>query len=91
MLAGADVAAAATNPSDFDLSFGLVGLVTTPFNLFSSSYGALSIQPDGKIIAGAPFSSGVPPYASLARLGADGTLDTNFQPGLMQVVLPAPK
>ncbi|HTZ20633.1 MAG TPA: delta-60 repeat domain-containing protein, partial [Opitutaceae bacterium] len=47
---------------------------------------ALTLQTDGKIIVGAPFSSGVPAYASLARLNTNGTLDTAFQPGLLGAI-----
>jgi uncharacterized delta-60 repeat protein len=47
---------------------------------------ALTLQADGKILVGAPFTSGVPTYASLARLNSNGTLDTTFQPGLLGAI-----
>ncbi len=48
-----------------------------------SAVTALTLQGDGKIIVGAPFSSGATANASLARLNADGSLDPTFQPGLL--------
>lgn len=43
---------------------------------YSPNINAIVIQPDGKIIVGGSFSN--PPHERIARLNADGTLDTVF-------------
>lgn len=73
------------------LSLALVLWVSPVFSQGESSFGsgegvngevlALAIQPDGKVIIGGAFSAvnGVP-RQNLARLNADGSLDTSFIP-----------
>ncbi|HEX8248916.1 MAG TPA: carboxypeptidase regulatory-like domain-containing protein [Pyrinomonadaceae bacterium] len=58
------------------LNLSLIGDVTTPPAVW-----AIAVQPDGKILIGGDFTSvlGVP-RKGIARLNADGTLDTNFNP-----------
>ncbi|MBX3102988.1 MAG: hypothetical protein KF690_10805 [Bacteroidetes bacterium] len=47
---------------------------------------ALALQPDGKILVGGGFTKlGEIPCPSLARLHADGTLDTAFRPALTSI------
>src|SRR6266536_1647817 len=53
---------------------------------------ALAVQPDGKIIVGGTFSSlggggtGTTTRKRIGRLNSDGTLDTNFNPGAIDIV-----
>ncbi len=66
------------------------GTLDTSFNpgtAIQDSYGgvdAIALQPDGKILIGGAFSAfdGVP-RPNLARLNADGTLDTTFVPAAL--------
>jgi uncharacterized delta-60 repeat protein len=63
-----------------DTTFGAAGSVTTPFGPWRDRVFALSLQPDGKIVAGGDTESaehGRSAYA-LARYNRDGSLDTNF-------------
>jgi uncharacterized delta-60 repeat protein len=61
------------------------GLLDTAFNPGTGANGtvyAIALQPDGKIVIGGAFTTvqGVA-RAGVARLEADGTLDTGFDPG----------
>ncbi|MFZ1331193.1 MAG: delta-60 repeat domain-containing protein, partial [Flavobacteriales bacterium] len=61
------------------------GTIDPSFNAFSGSSGAikaLAVQPDGKVLIGGYFNTvqGVG-RKSIARLNADGSLDTSFNPG----------
>jgi uncharacterized delta-60 repeat protein len=66
---------------DLDPTFGEGGIALIDFNKsFDWAY-AMALQPDGKIvIAGVSDGSGSKDFA-LARLGPNGTLDTNFGRG----------
>jgi uncharacterized delta-60 repeat protein len=73
-----------------DASFGSGGVVTA---LTGQSFGdgyAVAIQPDGKIVAAgsatAAGSGGVAPRAAVLRLNADGSLDTSFGAGGIDVL-----
>ncbi|HYY56460.1 MAG TPA: hypothetical protein VE842_03955, partial [Pyrinomonadaceae bacterium] len=72
-----------TSPADYhfapgtqDTTFGEAGLG------FRGDVWALALQPDGKVIVGGNFSkyNGID-IISIARLNADGTLDTTFNQG----------
>jgi uncharacterized delta-60 repeat protein len=65
-------------PGDVDLSFD-AGAITTQFA--PTFVNAIAVQPDGKILVGGFFDSvnGVA-RQGLARLNADGSLDTGFVP-----------
>ena len=72
-----------------DHSFGSGGVV----NLLSSTYGdgyAVAIQPDGKIVAtgaaDAAGSGGTFPRVAVARLSSNGSLDTSFGSGGIDVL-----
>jgi uncharacterized delta-60 repeat protein len=58
------------------------GQLDTNFNLTlrpNQAVRAVAVQPDGKILAGGPFTSvGGRPYRHLVRYNLDGSLDTNF-------------
>jgi uncharacterized delta-60 repeat protein len=65
-----------------DTSFNAI---TGPTDVYSFGYGyvqAIALQPDGKVLIGGPFDyvNGVS-RTNIARLNADGTLDTSFDPG----------
>jgi uncharacterized delta-60 repeat protein len=68
-------------PGDLDSSFGIGGKVTTGFSGFGDQANAMTIQPDGKIIAAGSTrtnnTDGNTDFA-LARYNPDGTLDTTF-------------
>jgi uncharacterized delta-60 repeat protein len=61
------------------------GAPDTAFNPGSGADGqvrALAVQPDGKILIGGDFAAvNGTPRTRIARLNADGTLDTTFNPG----------
>lgn len=64
-----------------DATFGLGGIVTTAFGTEDSEIKAVTVQPDGKIVAvgsvaNSPFSESS--SFALARYNADGNLDTSF-------------
>ncbi len=65
-------------PGDVDLSFN-AGVITSQF--FQDRLTAIAVQPDGKILIGGLFNivAGVP-RNGLARLNADGSVDTGFVP-----------
>ncbi|MCC3158975.1 T9SS type A sorting domain-containing protein [Hymenobacter sp. 15J16-1T3B] len=68
-----------------DASFTALTL-TNPSGSNSSTYRtyALALQPDGKILLGGAFGAvGGTPRANLARLNADGTIDTGFTPAAL--------
>ena len=53
-----------------------------PGRLISGTVNTVAVQPDGKVLVGGPFA----PYngglhSNLARLNADGSLDSSFDPG----------
>jgi uncharacterized delta-60 repeat protein/gliding motility-associated-like protein len=62
------------------------GTLDTSFNLGTGANNnvlAIAIQPDGKIIIGGSFTSfNSTERNRIARLNADGTLDTSFNPGI---------
>ncbi len=75
-----------------DITFGAGGKVTTAFGPWRDRVFALSLQPDGKIVAGGDTESGE--YSgsafALARYNRDGSLDTSFgMGGKVRTDLPA--
>jgi uncharacterized delta-60 repeat protein len=75
-----------------DTTFGAGGKVTTAFGLWRDRVFALSLQPDGKIVAGGDTELGE--YSgsafALARYNRDGALDTSFgMGGKVRTDLPA--
>lgn len=68
---------------------GSVDTSFAPGTGFNSLVESSAIQPDGKIVVGGAFSSfnGVP-RRSIARLNADGSLDTSFSPDPSQSGIP---
>ena len=63
-----------------DASFANLNIVTVTSDPSISGLTKIAVQPDGKIIIIGSFSSvGGQPRLGIARLNADGTLDTNFQ------------
>ncbi len=65
-----------------DLSFGTDGVALVDFNAFDSGHG-LALQPDGRILLGinALIDDGASAESAVARLNANGTLDTSFGVG----------
>ena len=65
-------------PGDVDLSFN-AGVITSQF--FQNRLNAVAVQPDGKVLIGGAFNvvAGVS-RNNLARLNADGSVDTTFVP-----------
>jgi uncharacterized delta-60 repeat protein len=63
-----------------DITFGAGGKVTTAFGPWRDRVFALSLQPDGKIVAGGDTESGEYGGSAfgLARYNRDGSLDTSF-------------
>jgi uncharacterized delta-60 repeat protein len=77
-----------TSPSDHGLTPGTVDTVFNQAPGFTSATGtdnvvsSISVQPDGKIILGGAFTfCRAVARNHIARLNADGTLDTTFDPG----------
>ena len=65
-------------PGDVDLRFN-AGAITSQF--FQEAVRAIAVQPDGKILIGGLFNvAGGASRNGLARLNADGSLDTGFVP-----------
>jgi uncharacterized delta-60 repeat protein len=66
-----------------DITFGADGTVTTAFGPWRDRVFALSLQPDGKIVAGGDTESGEDSGSAfaLARYNRDGSLDTSFGVG----------
>jgi uncharacterized delta-60 repeat protein len=65
-----------------DTSFGAGGEVTTDFGTGGNAVEAVTLQPDGKIVAGGWSSvTGVGNEWALARYNTDGTLDGSFGTG----------
>ncbi len=62
-----------------DLSFGTDGSALVDFNAFDSAHG-LALQADGRIVLGinSLIDDGASPESAVARLNANGTLDTSF-------------
>jgi len=71
------LATASAAPGELDVGFDAGALVSPP------SSTQIAIQPDGKVLVGGAFTSlqGIP-RNRIARLNADGTLDTAFLNGL---------
>lgn len=60
----------------FDPSFTYLG------DYFNAGVAAIALQPDGRIVVGGSFTLyGTTPRNRVARLNANGTLDTTFDPG----------
>jgi uncharacterized delta-60 repeat protein len=74
-----------------DTTFGAQGRVTTDLNSLGESIYAVSLQPDGKIIAAGELSfDWSNALFGLARYNRDGSLDTNFGiGGKVRIDLPA--
>jgi uncharacterized delta-60 repeat protein len=68
---------AQATPGDLDPSFNGSGKVTTAIGTGNDFAWALTLQPDGKIVAAGNSYSGTSDFA-LARYNPDGSLDTNF-------------
>nr|MBA3353236.1 VCBS repeat-containing protein [Blastocatellia bacterium] len=62
----------------FDTSFDGDGTVTTTIAATSSSVAALSLQPDGRIIAAGTSGAGSSRDIAVVRYSGDGSLDTTF-------------
>jgi uncharacterized delta-60 repeat protein len=60
-----------------DPMFDMDGKATTPVGNFSNGVNSVALQADGKIVV-AGYSYGTDPDFGLARLNADGSLDTSF-------------
>lgn len=72
-------------PGDLDPAFGSGGKVQTLINTEDRVY-AMELQPDGKIIVGGRTRIGAGRFDfALARYNADGTLDSTFGSGGMQI------
>jgi uncharacterized delta-60 repeat protein len=61
------------NDGDLDPTFGVGGIVPSPFSSFSEGH-SVTLQPDGKILIGGIGAGSL----SIARLDASGTLDPTF-------------
>ena len=63
-------------PGDIDTNFDYT-------SLFNNSVDSIKVQPDGKILVAGRFTQfgGAPVSRGIARLNADGTLDTSFNSG----------
>jgi uncharacterized delta-60 repeat protein len=62
----------------FDNGFDGDGKLTTKFGTTSSTIAALSLQPDGKIVAAGNSNAGTARDIALARYNTDGSPDTSF-------------
>jgi uncharacterized delta-60 repeat protein len=72
-----------------DTSFGSNGIATAPFAATSGYHVVFEvIQPDGKIVALGQTADNT--QAQLARFNPDGSLDTNFQGGMVTGPVPTP-
>ncbi len=63
-----------------DPAFGGTGMVTTPIGTYARAF-ALTLQPDGKLVAAGAYASGSQERFALVRYNPDGTLDTSFGSG----------
>ena len=71
-----------TSAGTLDTSFGSGGKATVPFGTLQSAASALGLQSDGKLVlAGAVAEGTASTDAALARLNANGSLDTSFGTG----------
>jgi len=64
-----------------DTGFGTGGIVTTPVRSGNDYAHALSIQPDGRIVAAGSSDNGIKYDFALVRYNINGTLDTGFGTG----------
>jgi uncharacterized delta-60 repeat protein len=64
-----------------DTSFGSGGVANFAPEPLAFGFFALSIQPDGKIVAAADGASGRQAFMQVARVNSDGSLDTSFGNG----------
>ena len=79
---GYDFALARYNvDGSLDTSFGSGGKVTTAFSSGPDLVYALTLQPDGKLVAAGRADNGSDDDFALARYNADGSLDTSFGTG----------
>jgi uncharacterized delta-60 repeat protein len=78
-ISSCDIALARYNPDgSLDPTFDSDGKVTTDFEGWFDTALALTIQPDGKIIAAGNVSRDIETYSAIVRYNADGSLDTTF-------------
>ena len=61
-----------------DTSFDTDGIVTTDPMVYGGNINSISIQSDGKIVAGGASNDNVQSYFALARYNTNGKLDTSF-------------
>jgi uncharacterized delta-60 repeat protein len=61
-----------------DTTFGTAGIATITFSAGDEQAYALSLQPDGKIVVAGSATVGVTDDFAVARLNANGSLDTTF-------------
>jgi uncharacterized delta-60 repeat protein len=61
-----------------DASFGTAGIVTTSLGMSDARFSAVTVQPDGKIVAVGAASNGGAKDILIARFLANGSLDTAF-------------
>lgn len=78
---GGRTPAATALTGQLDPAFGTDGKVTTDFGSENEEVHALVVQPDGKIVAAGSSWPDLGPHFTLARYGADGTLDPSFGDG----------
>lgn len=63
---------------ELDTTFGEQGKVVTTFGRFGDQAYAVTLQPDGKIVAAGSSSNGYDFDIAIARYNTDGSLDTSF-------------
>lgn len=82
-----DFALARYNPNgSLDPTFGVNGLIRTNFGIGDDRILSLTLQQDGKLVAGGKAFNGVNNDFALARYNTDGSLDTSFGAGGLVVV-----
>ena len=62
----------------FNPEFGKNGQLTTEFSIYDDSAFAVTVQPDGKIVAAGQSENGADTDIAIARYLSDGTLDNEF-------------
>jgi uncharacterized delta-60 repeat protein len=83
-----DFALARYNPDgSLDSSFNGTGKVTTAIGAGGDSATALTLQPDGKLVAAGTSWNGSNDDFALARYNPDGSLDTNFNGGTVTTAI----